>query len=90
MLDVPPLREGESGGKVVDDETESSTSSVLEGEGDGDDSRMVDKTSDLSACFDNIFCLMRICENGVLCGRGGVEYSSTVARIDCVISSLDV
>ena len=82
MLEVLPFRDGESGGNVVEDETDSSTSSARDGDGEGDDSLMVDKKSDLSICLDNIFCLMRVCEKGVLCGRGGVEYSSTVARID--------
>jgi len=77
MKDGPPFRGGESGGSVVEDETESSSSS----DRDGDVSRMVDRKSGLSSCFDNIFCLMRVCENWVLWGRGGVEYSSTVARI---------
>jgi len=27
---------------------------------------MVDRKSDLSICFDKIFCLMRVCEKGVL------------------------
>ena len=44
----------------------------------------------LSPCLDNIFCVMRLCEKGVLWGRGVVEYSSTVDRIAVVISSRDV
>lgn len=51
---------------------------------------MEESTSGLSPCLDSIFCVMRLCEKGVLWGRGVVEYSSTVDRIAVVISSRDV
>lgn len=92
MLCAAPVREGGESvvGSVVEDETESSTSSDLDEDGVGEPSRMVDKDSVPSACLERIFCLMRVCENGVFWGRGGIEYSCTVARIDWVISSREV
>ena len=65
-LDEPPLREGESGGRVVDDETESSISSDREDDGVGDASRIVERNSAFSICLDSIFCLIRVCEKGVV------------------------
>lgn len=88
----PVLRGGEPGGSVVVDETESSCSSERVMEGAGDVSLIVDSVSGLSSFLDRIFCLMRVCENVVLCcgGLWGLENSSTVVRIDLVISSRDV
>lgn len=79
---------------MADDETEPSASSNLEGEGEGEgegEVSLIDaRLSPLSCFCDRSFCVIRVCENGVLCGRAVVEYSSTVDRIAVVISSLDV
>lgn len=75
---------------MAEDETESSTSSDREGEGDGDVSLIDARLSPLSCFWDRSFCVIRVCENGVLCGRVVVEYSSTVFLIAVVISSLEV
>ncbi len=59
ILDGPDLTDEDSGWRVVEDETESSTSSDRDGEGSGEDSLMEDRDSDLSTCFDRIFWAMR-------------------------------
>jgi hypothetical protein len=88
----PALRDGEPGGSVVVEETEPSCSSDRAMEGAGDVSRIVDSVSGLSSFLDRIFCLMRVWEKVVLCcgGLWGLENSSTVVRMDLVISSRDV
>lgn len=77
---------GESGGRVVEEETDSSRS----GSSSWESWRFSEEVSALSPCFDNIFWVMRLWEKGVLWGRGVVEYSSTVDRTAVVISSRDV
>jgi len=54
------FRGGESGCSVVVDEAESSRSSDRDEGGGGEDSLIDDSTSELSPCFDNIFCVMRL------------------------------
>ena len=77
---------GESGGRVVEEETDSSSS----GSSYCESGRLSVEVSALSPCFDNIFWVIRFWEKGVLWGRGVVEYSSTVDRTAVVISSRDV
>lgn len=80
--------EGESGGRVVDDDAPSSPSDREEGAGDV--SRMVGRGSRCSSCFDMIFCEIRAAGKGVNLGPGGIIYSCTVDRMAVVISSREV
>ena len=64
-------------------------SSERDEDGAGDVSLMSDKPSEPSTCRDRSFWI-RDCVEGVLCGAGDVEYSSTVVRTAVVISSLEV
>ena len=84
------LEGDESTWSVAEEETESSTPSDWVEDGVGEVSRIVERVSALSRCFDMIFCVIRVCENNVFCGREAVEYSSTVDLTACVISSLEV
>src|SRR6266536_4669543 len=72
---------GDSGCKVVDDETESSISDVLEGVGE------VERSGDLLRFLERIFCVIRVSENGRACAVSGLEKSSTVALLAVVISA---
>lgn len=76
---------GVPGGSVVPDDTEQSTSS-----GGGDSWMEPSAASLFPACFERIFCLMRVWEKALFWGRGWLEYSTAVDRIACVISSLEV
>ena len=58
---------GDSGCKVVDDETESSISDVLEGVGE------VERSGDLLRFLERIFCVIRVSENGRACAVNGLE-----------------
>lgn len=95
MLLEPSLetRPGESGYSVVVDDMESSLSSDsarLCGGSCPEDELSLSLFSLLSPCLDIIFCVMRVCEKGVLFGADDFEYSSTVERMAVVISSRDV
>lgn len=89
-LDVRP---GDSGYSVVVDDMESSLSSDPGGVCVGscpEEELSLSLFSLLSPCLDIIFCVMRVCEKGVLFGADDFEYSSTVERMAVVISSRDV
>lgn len=80
-------------GERVGDEALSSLSSASDLDEDGGDaSRIVGRGSlrSTSRCFVRRLRVMRDCENGLLLGRGGDRYSSTVDRIAVVISSREV
>jgi hypothetical protein len=88
---IAPLEVGgDSGCNVADDDTESSTSSEREEDGAGDVSLIAVRLSPLWCLWARSFCVIRVSENGVLCGGPDVEYSSTVVLIAVVISSRDV
>lgn len=55
---------GDSGCKVVEDETESSMSDVFEGVGE------LDRSGGL---LERIFCVIRVSENGRACAVSGLE-----------------
>lgn len=76
---------GESGGRVVEDESLSSYSPSSNGS-----SGIVGSGSRPSNWLDNIFCLMRDGEKGVFLGGVGDRNSCTVDRMAVVISALEV
>jgi hypothetical protein len=80
------LGDGESGASVGDEDLSSSDLPSA------DSSLMVGSFSaiSMSNCLVRMFRVIRDCEKGVVFGRGGARYSSTVARIADVISSRDV
>lgn len=91
---VRRLGEGESGGRVVDDESPASSSlSMLVSSGTSSSSsasRMVGRGSLPSSWLDRIFWRMREGEKGVFLGGGGLRKSWTVLRMAVVISARDV
>ena len=58
---------GDSGCKVVEDETESSMSDVFEGVGE------LERSGDLLRFLERIFCVIRVSENGRACAVSGLE-----------------
>lgn len=79
---------GESGFKVVVEDTESSTSDLAPGS--GEDSRSDVEEPDRISWLDRIVCVILACEKEAAAGSGGVVYSSTVALIAAVISAREV
>jgi hypothetical protein len=90
MLPAAGVGEGDSDGRVVADEMESSMSSERDDDGEGEVSRIESSVSAFSPFLLNMFWVMRLWEKGVLAGRLVVEYSSTADPIAVLISSLDV
>lgn len=80
---------GESGNRVVDEESPS-MSSLVSALSSGDSSLMVARVSRSSRCVERTFCRIREGEKGVFLRGGGARNSSTVVRMAVVISALDV
>jgi len=62
---------GDSGCKVVEDDTESSWSEAFEGV--GEPARKEESDVELGRCFDRIFCEIRVWEKGLACAVSGLE-----------------
>lgn len=86
------LGSGESGGRVVDDESPGSSlsSTNLASSGATSSSGMVGRGSLPSSWVDRIFWRMREGEKGAFLGGGGLRKSWTVVRMAVVISARDV
>lgn len=79
---------GDSGCNVVDEDTDSSMSDVLD---DGGEPAPRDELDvEVMRFRDRIFCVIRVCEKGRAGAANGFEKSSTVCFIAAVISSRDV
>jgi hypothetical protein len=75
---------GDSPCNVVVEDIVSSLSELFDGVGE------VARSGEVLRFLDRIFCVIRVCENGLACVDNGLEYSSTVVLMADVISSREV